>query len=283
MMSNPFPPAVIGMSARQIFQSLMTTHFHQPAICLWRALELLELKDVSFAAPVLDLGCGNGDVGEIALRSHWPVFGLDRVHSETRAAQVRTIYQGLTTADATALPFPDSAFGAVVSICVIEHIPDDARVIQEVARVLKPGGKFIFSTPSDAFESNLLGSGDPERVGRVNRRLGHYHYRGLNEWEGLLRQQGLAVDRRRFLLPRHSQRIWERLDNLMITRLRGRRLLDVVRGVERRGMLPKTLWAYSWAALISRLALRRVETHESGGGQLIVAHRRDVNGSARPA
>ncbi len=279
MMGNPFPPAVIGMSARQIFQSLMTTHFHQPAICLWRALELLELKDVSLAAPVLDLGCGNGDVGEIALRSHWPVFGIDRVHSETRAAQVRTIYQGLTTADATALPFPDSEFGSVVSICVIEHIPDDVRVLREVARVLKPGGKFIFSTPSAAFESNLVGAGDPKRVDRVNQRLGHYHYRGPDEWEDLLREQGLVVDRHRFLLPRRSQRIWERLDNLMIARLRGRRLLDIVRGVERRGMLPKKTWAYAWAALVSRLALRRVETSESGGGQLIVAHRRDVNGS----
>ncbi len=279
-MENPFPPAVIGMSARQIYQSLMTTHFHQPAICLWRALELLELKDVLFAAPVLDLGCGNGDVGEIALRSHWPVFGLDRVHSETRAAQARTIYQGLSTADATALPFPDSTFGAVVSICVVEHIPDDIRVLQEVARVLKPRGKFIFSTPSAAFESNLLGADDPERVDKVNERLGHYHYRGLDEWTDLLREQGLEVDGHRFLLPGRSQRIWERLDNMMIARLRGRRLLDIIRGVERRGMLPKKTWAYAWAALVSRLALRRVDTRESGGGQLIVAHRRDVNGSA---
>ena len=279
MMENPFPPAVIGMSARQIYRSLMTTHFHQPAICLWRALELLELKDVSFASPVLDLGCGNGDVGEIALRSHWPVFGLDRVHSETRAAQARTIYQGLTTADATALPFPDSMFGSVVSICVIEHIPDDIRVLQEVARVLKPGGAFIFSTPSDAFESNLLGADDSERVDKVNQRLGHYHYRGLDEWKDLLREQGLEVDSHRFLLPRKSQRIWERLDNMMIARLRGRRLLDIIRGVERRGMLPKKTWAYAWAALVSRLALQRVGTRESGGGQLIVAHRRDVNGS----
>ena len=83
-----------------------------------------------------------------------------------------------------------------------------------------------------------------------------------------------------FLLPRRSQRIWERLDNMMIARLRGRRLLDIIRGVERRGLLPKKTWAYAWAALVSRLALRRVDTRESGGGQLIVAHRRDVNGSA---
>ena len=283
MMGNPFPPAVIGMSARRIYQSLMTTHFHQPAICLWRALELLELKDVSFAAPVLDLGCGNGDVGEIALRSHWPVFGLDRLHSETRAAQVRTIYQGLTTADATSLPFPDSTFASVVSICVIEHIPDDVRVLKEVARVLKPGGKFIFSTPSAAFESNLLGANDPERVDEVNQRLGHYHYRNPEEWKDLLREQGLEIDSHRFLLPRGSQRIWERLDNMMTTRLRGRRLLDIIRGVERRGMLPKKTWAFAWAALISTLALRRVDTRESGGGQLIVSQRRDANGSAASA
>jgi SAM-dependent methyltransferase len=282
-MSNPFPPAVVGMSAREIFQSLMATHFHQPAICLWRTLELLEMKEIMFSAPVLDLGCGNGDVGEIALRSHWPIFGLDRVHSETRAARVREAYQGLTTADATALPFPDEVFGSVVSICVLEHIPDDALVLQEIARVLKPGGSFIFSTPSDAFEANLLGFDEPERVAAVNERLGHYHYRGLDEWTGLLGKEGLIVDRHKYLLPYRSQRVWERLDNLMIARLWGRRLLDIVRGLERRQLLPKKIWAYVWAIAISKLALMRVEDDESGGGQMIVAHRKDASGTTGPA
>lgn len=278
-MGHPFPPALIGMSAREIFHDLMATHFHQPAICLWRSLELLEMQEMMFSAPVLDLGCGNGDVGEIALPSHWPVFGLDRVHSETSAARVREAYQGLTTADATALPFPDATFGAVVSICVFEHIPNDTLALQEVARVLKPGGSFIFSTPSDTFERNLLGIDDLARVGRVNERLGHYHYRSRGEWTELLSKAGLVVDHYKLLLPRGSQRVWERLDDLMISRLFGRRLLDIVRGLERRRLLPKKIWTYAWTLVVSMLALRRVRAGEPGGGQMIMAHMKDPHGT----
>ena len=267
------------MSARKIFQNLMATHFHQPAICLWRALELLEMKGVTFSAPVLDLGCGNGDVGEIALRSHWPVFGLDRVHAEVRTAHVRRAYQGLTTSDAIALPFPDATFGCVVSICVLEHIPEDTLVLQEIARVLKPGGCFVFSTPTETFELNLLRSEDPEQVNSVNKRLGHYHYRSLAEWKLLLDKEGMSIDCYKLLLPPRSQRVWERLDNLMISKIRGRRLLDIVRALERRSLLPKKLWSSAWTNAVSPLALRHVREGETGGGQMIVAHKMDPQGS----
>lgn len=46
------------------------------------------------------------------------------------------------------LPFPDAAFDCVVSFQVIEHIRDDAAFVREVRRVLRPGGRFIVSTPN---------------------------------------------------------------------------------------------------------------------------------------
>ena len=61
-----FPSAVVGMSARTILRKLLEFHFHQPAICLFRSLELAELRQVEFSSPVLDLGCGKGDIAEIA-------------------------------------------------------------------------------------------------------------------------------------------------------------------------------------------------------------------------
>jgi SAM-dependent methyltransferase len=50
-------------------------------------------------------------------------------------------------ADARALPFGREVFDAVVSFEVFEYVLDMPRVIKEVARVLKPGGVFIFSVP----------------------------------------------------------------------------------------------------------------------------------------
>jgi SAM-dependent methyltransferase len=46
------------------------------------------------------------------------------------------------------LPFPDNSFDVVASYQVLEHVHDPARVVAEVARVLKRGGLFHFSTPN---------------------------------------------------------------------------------------------------------------------------------------
>lgn len=261
------------MTGRQILRRLLESHYHQPAICLWRALELLELQAAAFASPVLDLGCGNGDIGDLALRSHWPVIGLDRVHNETRAAAASEAYAGLVTADATCLPFPDGLFGAVVSVCVFEHIPEDIRAIQEVARVLRPGGHFAFTTPSFHFPGFLLGSSNPAAIEKVNARLGHFHYRSQAEWDQVLRSAALEPIHHRYLLPRRAQRVWQRLDGLLVSRIAGRRILDLIRGLNRRRLLPRRAWALAWSWALAPLALHRTSQGEAGGGQIIVARK----------
>lgn len=271
-MNPDFPPAVIGLEPRSILRSLVHTHFHQPAICLFRALELIELRDLEFSAPILDLGCGNGDIGDLALRSHWPVIGLDLLPSEVHAAVARDAYAGATVGDGTSLPFPDRSFGAVVSICVMEHIPDDRDVVAEVARVLRPGGRFVFSTPSEHFESQLLHASEPDAVAAVNHRLGHFHYRSRDDWYALLRQHGLEPVEHRFFLPASTQRLWQRLDNFMVKRIGSRRVLDFIRGLRRRGLLPLGIWSWFWSVILAG-RLRRVSTDEVGGGQLIVARK----------
>jgi SAM-dependent methyltransferase len=50
-------------------------------------------------------------------------------------------------ADAAALPLPDASMDGVVCLEVLEHVPDPARVIQEIARVLKPGACAWLSMP----------------------------------------------------------------------------------------------------------------------------------------
>ena len=46
------------------------------------------------------------------------------------------------------LPFAEASFDAVISFQVIEHIPDDGAFVREIARVLRPGGRFVVTTPN---------------------------------------------------------------------------------------------------------------------------------------
>ena len=55
------------------------------------------------------------------------------------------------------LDFPDASFDNVSMIAVIEHLEEPKRIIKEVARVLKPGGRFIVTTPRhEDFQSSAL-------------------------------------------------------------------------------------------------------------------------------
>lgn len=51
-------------------------------------------------------------------------------------------------ADGVALPFADESFALVTANMVLEHLPDPGIVLREVARVLSPGGCFVFVTPN---------------------------------------------------------------------------------------------------------------------------------------
>lgn len=115
----------------------------------------LHLKRYAFAAPwctgreVLDAGCGVGyGTAFLADAAHRAVGGdVDEssiAYARERYARSNTDFVVL---DATAMPFPDGSFDVVCSFETIEHVTDPAVFVMEAARVLRPGGTFILSTP----------------------------------------------------------------------------------------------------------------------------------------
>lgn len=97
------------------------------------------------AGRVLDVGTGEGQVARLASASGAElVVGVDPTAAQIAVAHQRGGGPHYARAGAAGLPFPDGAFDAVVACLVFEHIRDIDVAIAEVARVLVPGGRFLF-------------------------------------------------------------------------------------------------------------------------------------------
>jgi SAM-dependent methyltransferase len=154
-----------------------------------RTLELLDGLDWT-RARIVDVGAGRGWFSKILAERLREGFGIDpREHvfpCDTFSESFE--FDGLEcrrTGPDGSLPFPDASFDAAISIEVIEHVEDQLSFLCEMARVVKPGGLVVVTTPNvlsmTSRVRNLLW-GFPELYdplplsGRDTRRLsGHIH------------------------------------------------------------------------------------------------------------
>jgi ubiquinone/menaquinone biosynthesis C-methylase UbiE len=95
---------------------------------------------------VADLGCGTGQVAAALAPFAGRVIGVDASPSMLRTARKRLAGQANVELRAGALeklPIEDGSLDAATMFLVLHHLPDPARAIAEVARALKPGGRFV--------------------------------------------------------------------------------------------------------------------------------------------
>jgi len=103
------------------------------------------LKKLESKMAILDLGAGAGIVEQMDFRGHASlVCGVDL---DPRVLANPYLDEGRVS-DAGEIPYPDVSFDLIFSDNVLEHLANPDQVFFEVARVLRPGGLFLFKTPN---------------------------------------------------------------------------------------------------------------------------------------
>jgi ubiquinone/menaquinone biosynthesis C-methylase UbiE len=131
-------------------------------------------RDAAFLLPhlksgmkLLDCGCGPGTitVGLAEALAQGQVVGIDLEASQIEAAGHTARQQGAgnvewKVASVYQLPFPDRSFDAVFSHALFEHLGEPLAALEEIKRVLRPGGMAAISSPD--WSGNLMAPRDPD-------------------------------------------------------------------------------------------------------------------------
>ena len=122
-------------------------------------LKIIKAKGVEKKkTKLLDIGCGGGFLTNALIKEGIQVTGLDISEDAINIAKHydETKRVHYLKGDAYDLPFLENSFDFVCAMDFLEHVNNPEKVIQQVSKVLKPGGTFLFYTFNRNFLSWLL-------------------------------------------------------------------------------------------------------------------------------
>lgn len=155
---------------------------------------ILELVGDVGNCRVLDVGCGDGEFALELARRGASVVGIDSSSEMIEAARRRAktheadiVFQ---QAEARQLPFPDGQFDVVTAITILCFVEDAEPVFREIARVIRPGGRFVIG---ELGRWSLWAAGRRIRAWFGSRLWRRGRFRTANELRDLAEQAGLKV------------------------------------------------------------------------------------------
>lgn len=232
-----------------------------PSLGLWRAAEVAALREQVFEPPVLDLGCGDGLVTSLVLSR--VEVGLDPDKKVLERAAQHGIYERFEAVPAEEMQLPRGSIGTIVSNSVLEHLPRLDSVLEAVARVLRPGGRLIFTLPTEAF-SRWLVLPSTRYADWRNRQLRHLNLWPIGRWVEHLQRAGLQVEQVRPYLSHGWVSLWDALELSQQIWIAHKRLVGII-------------WQRIPPSLMDRLALEASQLNLAasapGAGRLIVARK----------
>lgn len=121
-----------------------------------RITKLLALVAAEPRGRLLDVGCAAGELASVFASDGWQVVGLEREATLVDVARARGIATHQVELDQEAFPLADRSIDVAVAGEVIEHLVDTDHLLRELARVLRPGGALVVTTPNLASLENRL-------------------------------------------------------------------------------------------------------------------------------
>lgn len=228
-----------------------------PSLALWRAAEVAMLRRQHFIPPILDAGCGDGIVTSHVLPT--VDIGLDPGVPGGREA----VYRSFINTALEDAPLPDASLGTILSNSVIEHVADVDAFLQAAARLLRPGGSLILTTPSEHF-SRWLTLPSARYAAWRNGALAHRTLWPAGCWAERLTKAGLQVVAAEPYLRRPLVTLWDALELTQQVWIGDRRLASLIW---------KRLPPHLMHRLAAMLAACDLGADGRGGGQLIVAQK----------
>jgi ubiquinone/menaquinone biosynthesis C-methylase UbiE len=142
---------------------------------------------------LLEVGFGSGRL-HLELAERYAMAGLDRAPGMARLTKRRLAahdrWSSLCIGSAYALPWPDGRFDAVLSTFAFSAFPDADRALDEMVRVIRPGGKVVIVDAGEAADGNLFA----RLLARLWELFGDY----MRDEVPLMEARGLAVEREEY-------------------------------------------------------------------------------------
>ncbi len=182
-------------------------------LALVRAIDCRHISTENISGRILDAGCGDGLFARILLggSANKIDVGIDSDVVELKKAERSGAYRELVSCDITHIPLASGAFDTVISNSVLEHIPGIDQALAELNRVLKPGGKLVFTVPSEYLTDQFFFVGVLRRMGLKDLALRyagfkhkiwhHYHVDPLSVWQDRFRRHDFEIVRFKYIHP----------------------------------------------------------------------------------
>jgi len=139
---------------------------------------------------LLELGCGLGHLLGL-LQDDFQCVGIDLIDYSVEQSRINAPKAEINQMDVGEIDqFEAGTFSAVVALHLVEHLPDPQATIQQVNRLLKPGGLWFFATPHPEYSFRQFKDRETDAIGKDKT---HINVQVPSVWKDWCEQNGFVV------------------------------------------------------------------------------------------
>lgn len=193
----------------KVLERYINEFWYAPYEAMLRSFEVVIWENIKIMRPVLNIGCGDGRNEKLVFGGKKFDVGMDPDESVIEPARRSKLFKKVIKANANNIPFKDNSFSTVVSNSVFEHMVKDTPSVKEVARVLKKGGKFYFTVPTQRFPEAMQQAGiKKSEIKKFNNRVIHRRYRTFDKWKSILKKYNLKYLYHQYYFSPSFMHLW---------------------------------------------------------------------------